>query len=115
MNEDQVHWVGTNKHHLADDEQFVAAIRTVCEAGGYRFDRLISAMGPYGTWVAEIHRDGADLRVVWNGKDEQLVLQVQLPQGGWEDPVVKEVPEQTCDGFVERVGALLAAAPKSQN
>jgi hypothetical protein len=113
MTDNEVHWVGKRpgqdekRTELLRDEAFIEAIRAVCESSGCRYQRFVAAMGPYGTWLAEIQRDGIDQRVLWNGKDECLVLQVKLPEGGWEDPVSLEVPEQTADGFVERVGALL--------
>jgi hypothetical protein len=121
MTEDKVFWVGKRPGMegkgggLAEDEAFVAAIREACEAAGCRFQRFVAAMGPYGTWVAEIQRDGEDQRVLWNGKEEKLVLQLKLPEGGWEDPVSLEVAKQTSDGFVERVGVLLDAAPDTNN
>ncbi len=117
--ESEVYWVGSGpgkkKAALADDENFVAAIRAACETAGCRFQRFISALGPYGTWVAEIERNGEDQRVVWNGKEARLVLQVKLPEGGWEDPKSLEVPEQNTDGFVARVKTLLADAPDGKN
>ena len=121
VKEDEIMWIGrragsgTVEPKLADDENFVAAIREACETAGCRFQRFISAMGPYGTWVAEIERDGEDQRVLWNGKGARLVLQVKLPEGGWEDPISLDVPDQDTDGFVARVKALLADAPARKN
>ena len=114
MKEENVFWVGTQPllgkkaKGLADDESFVAAIRATCEAAGCQVHRFVSALGPYGTWVVEIERDGRQQRIVWNGKDERLVLQLQLSQGGWEDPFAIEVTKQEAGGFVDGVKEILA-------
>jgi len=113
MKEENVFWVGTQPllekkgPVLADDESFVAAISATCEAAGCRVGRFVSALGPYGTWVIEIQRDGKDQRIVWNGKEERLVLQVELSQGGWEDPLAIEIDNKDADGFVAGVTRLL--------
>ena len=113
MKEENVLWVGTQPIGekttpvLADDASFVAAITTVCEATGCRVHQFISALGPYGTWLVEIWRDGQDQRIFWNGKAARLVLQVSLSQGGWEDSLTIEVATLDTDGFVAAVTELL--------
>ena len=114
MKEDDVFWLrgtpGANRQpeQLADTPEFVTAIRNTCETAGCPVERLVSAKGPYGTWLVEIQRHGQDQRVLWNGKDRKLVLQVPLPQGGWEDAVAMEVQSQDTPGFVAGVSAILA-------
>jgi len=114
MKEENVFWVGTQPLSekrapgLADDENFVAAISSACEGAGCQVGRFISALGPYGTWVVEIERDGEDQRIVWNGKEERLVLQVKLSRGGWEDPLTIEVASKDMDGFVAGVKEILS-------
>jgi hypothetical protein len=117
LNEEGIFWRGgapgakDKQGRLADDEQFVASIRSACEAAGCDFQRFVSAQGPYGTWVAEIRRDGLVQRILWNGKDECLVLQTELKQGGWEDSVTIEVATYDQPGFVAGVGDILMAEP----
>jgi len=113
--ENTVFWLGGQPRgaagpveRLADSEEFVAAIRNVCEEAGCEFQRIISALGPYGTWLVEIQRDGKAQRVLWNGREERLVLQVQLSRGGWEDPLSITVADQDIDGFAAAVRAILA-------
>ena len=86
----------------------VAAISSACEGAGCQVGRFISALGPYGTWVIEIERAGEDQRIVWNGKEERLVLQVKLRQGGWEDLPSIAVAAQDTDGFVAAVTEILS-------
>jgi hypothetical protein len=113
--ENTVFWLGGQPRggakpteRLADSEAFVAAIRTACGEAGCDFQRVISALGPYGTWLVEIQRDGKAQRVLWNGKEERLVLQVQLSRGGWEDPLSIKVADHDIDGFAAGVRAILA-------
>ena len=114
MKENDIFWLGGRPapekkgDRLADDENFVAAVRAACEAAGCEYQRFISALGPYGTWLVEISRDGKAQRVLWNGKDECMVLQTELSQGGWADAVVIDVAEQSLDGFVAGVNQILA-------
>jgi len=115
LKEENVFWVGTQpltekkQPALADDEEFVAAIAGACAAAGCRAGRFVSALGPYGTWVVEVERDGVQRaqRIVWNGKEARLILQSELPQGGWEDSRVIEVAAPDTAGFVAGVAALL--------
>jgi hypothetical protein len=58
--------------------------------------------------VIEIERAGEDQRLVWNGKEQRLVLQVKLRQGGWEDLPSIAVPAQDTDGFVVGVTEILS-------
>ena len=96
MSESEVFWMGgqpgraEREPQLADDEAFVAEIRATCQAMGCDFDGFVSAEGPYGTWVAELRRDGVRQRVLWNGKDEVLVLQVERTGGVQIDDVDPE-------------------------
>jgi hypothetical protein len=118
MKEEGIFWRGgapgakDKKNRLADDEQFVAAIREACETAGCRFQRFISAQGPYGTWLAEFERDGQAQRVLWNGKDECMVLQIKLSQGGWDDAITIEVATYDQLGFVAGVSDILMAEPE---
>ncbi|MGI9342281.1 MAG: hypothetical protein ACR2QV_05490 [Gammaproteobacteria bacterium] len=115
MKEDNVFWVGTqplaekNQPALADNEEFVAAISGACAAAGCRAGQFVSALGPYGTWVVEVERDRAQRaqRIVWNGKEARLILQSELPEGGWEDPRIIEVTAPDTAGFVAGVTELL--------
>jgi hypothetical protein len=114
MKEETVYWVGTqplpdNKTaSIADDESFVAAIRCACESAGCQVRQFVSALGPFGTWLVEIEHHGEEKRILWNGKEERLILQVKLSQGGWEDPMAIAVATKTLDGFVDGVNAILS-------
>ncbi len=116
MKEEEVYWVGTQPilerkaAALADDPVFVAAISAACEAAGCPVNRFISAMGPYGTWLVEIQRAGQVQRVVWNGKEARLVLQVPLVEGGWEDPLSIEIATQDTAGFVAGINEIFSSA-----
>jgi hypothetical protein len=114
LKEEGIFWRGgapgakDKQGRLADDERFVAAIRGACETAGSHFQRFVSAQGPYGTWLALIERDGQAQRILWNGKDECMVLQTELEQGGWDDTVIIEVTEHSHDGFLLAVREILA-------
>jgi hypothetical protein len=115
LKEEGIFWRGgapgakDKKGRLADDAEFVAAIRGACESAGCRFQRFVSAQGPYGTWLAEIERDGQAQRVLWNGKDECMVLQIERKQGGWDDTITIEVGTHDQPGFVAGVTEILMA------
>jgi hypothetical protein len=114
MKEESIFWVGTQPlpekktPSLADDERFVAAITSVCESAGWQVGQFVSALGPFGTWLVEIERHGENQRILWNGKEERLIRQVKLSQGGWEDPDAIAVGTKDLDGFVDGVNAILS-------
>jgi len=114
MKEESIFWVGTQPlakkktPSLADDESFVAAISSACESAGCQVGQFISALGPFGTWLIEIERHGEEQRILWNGKEERLILQIKLSQGGWEDSIAINVETKNLDGFVHSVNSILS-------
>ncbi len=121
MNEDRtvtehgVFWMGgtpgqeKREENPADAQEFQQAIAKACEQAGCPMQRFVSAMGPYGTWVAEIHRANETQRILWNGRSEELVLQTPLPNGGWEDPVTLQLAGADLDVFTSSIPRLFEA------
>ena len=113
MKENEVFWLGSRsrsgdeRSNFADEEEFVAAIQAACEAHGCEVQRFVSAKGAYGTWLLEFGRDGINQRIVWNGKEEKLVLQVALTRGGWEEPKATTVASVDVQGFSEGIRVLI--------
>jgi len=111
--ETEVFWLGgppggaNSAPRLADTEQFVVAITRVCEEMDCQVDRFVSAKGVYGTWLVELSRNAGKQRVVWNGKDKKLSLQVERSHGGWDDAAETSVALENVDGFIEGVRAVL--------
>lgn len=114
MAESEIFWLGgrpgreQRDNQLADSDAFVTAIRKACESLGCGYERLISAQGDYGTWLVEFSRQGKKERILWNGKDEILVLQQERPNGGWDEPRQCTVANQDQAGFVAGVHTILA-------
>lgn len=119
--EDDVFWLGgapgirkkpgEPSGHLADRAEFSAAITRCCESAGCTVKQFVSAMGPYGTWLVAFEREGHAQRILWNGREERLVLQVELPNGGWEDPISIEVAQPDQAGFIAGVEQVLTTDP----
>ena len=115
MAESEVFWLGgkpgreTRDPQLADSETFVTAIREVCESLGCGYERLISAQGPYGTWLVEFTRNGNKQRILWNGKDEVMVLQQERPTGGWDEPRQCSITTHDQRGFITGMREILTA------
>lgn len=120
MKETGVFWLGKRarsgeqNRHIADQPEFVDAMQSACRSLGCSVQRFISATGPYGTWIIEFGRDGQNQRIVWNGKDEKMVLQVALPGGGWEEPC--ETTIESCDttGFADGINRLIGRCGGSE-
>ena len=114
MPEKEIFWLGGKPNHesseprLADSPDFADAMRSTFESMGCEYERLISAQGPYGTWLVEFRRGGEQQRVLWNGKDAIMVLQQQRPGGGWDDPREVEVSVQDQNGFIAAVREILS-------
>jgi len=116
MMEQTIFWAGRKPRvepasgHLADSPEFVDGIGRACAARGCPVQRFISAQGPYGTWLAELDRGEYGQRVLWNGKERQLVLQVRRKHGGWDEPKSLPVADISLEGFVAAVTELLGDA-----
>lgn len=119
--EEDIFWLGgapgTRKQpgepsgHLADRSEFTAAITRCAESAGCTVKQFVSAKGPYGTWLIVYRRAGRAQRILWNGREQRLVLQLELPNGGWEDPISIEVASQDQTGFVAGVEQILQTDP----
>ena len=113
MTESNVFWFGKRtgagdiRKNLADDPEFASAMRDVCANFGCEVRRFVSAQGIYGTWIVEFERDGVNQRIVWNGKDERLVLQVERAAGGWDEPADTAVESADVTGFVAGIEGLM--------
>jgi hypothetical protein len=113
MKENAVFWLGRRsksgdeRKRFADEPDFVTSMQKSCEAHGCRIQRFVSAKGPYGTWLLEFERDGKSQRVVWNGREEKLVLQVALNTGGWEEPAATKIVSIDVQGFIDGIRLLI--------
>ena len=113
MKENDVFWLGTRsrsgdqRRNFADEKEFAMAMQAACEAHGCTIQRFVSAKGVYGTWLLEFGRDGTNQRIVWNGKEEKLVLQVALARGGWDEPKVTTVASIDAPGFSAGISELI--------
>ena len=83
------------------------AMQAECEGHGCTIQRFVSAKGVYGTWLLEFERDGANQRIVWNGKEEKLVLQVVSARGGWDEPKATTVGSIDVPGFSAGIRELI--------
>ena len=113
MKESEVFWLGKRSRsggelrNFADEQEFVTAMQTECQAHGCKIQRFVSAKGKYGTWLLEFGRDGKNQRIVWNGKEKKLVLQVALTSGGWEEPKATTVASVDIRGFAAGIRVLI--------
>jgi len=113
MKENEVFWLGkrsrTGEEHknFADEPEFAAAMQDACTGYGCKVQRFVSAKGVYGTWLLEFERGGTNQRIVWNGKDEKMVLQVMLARGGWEEPKETTIDETDIPGFIDGIRELV--------
>ncbi len=109
-----IFWLGAppepqqTPQHLADSDEFVCGIQQACESAGCQVKRFIAAQGVYGTWLVEFSRDATEERVLWNGKEQQLVLQVRSGHGSWDEPKTVPVANQDLEGFAAALEVLLS-------
>jgi hypothetical protein len=113
LQEDEIFWMGgqrgspDEKTQLADDGDFVDSIEAACRSAGAEVSRFVSAQGSYGTWLVEFRLGGQSQRLVWNGKEQKLVLQVERERGGWDEPQETSVVVMDAGGFIAAVHQLL--------
>lgn len=113
MNENKIFWLGKRasngrrRSNFADEPEFSAAMKSTCQNYGCKVQRFVSAKGVYGTWLIEFERHGKNQRIVWNGKDEKLVLQVALDRGGWEEPSAIPIDVIDVASFADGINRLI--------
>jgi hypothetical protein len=113
MNENEVFWLGQRvrsgeqRRNIAEEPQFAAAMKVVCQNNGCKVQRFVSAKGAYGTWLIEFERDDKNQRIVWNGRAEKMVLQIELSRGGWEEPSEVAIEEIDLAGFADGIVRLI--------
>ena len=115
MSEQPVFWLGgkpgqskANEPAAPEAERYEPAIREVCEACGYAVDEYVAALGGFGGWLVHLERDNTRYRLVWSGKQQQLLLDRAGPNGAWQQQQIADTPDEGVAGFVGAVRALLA-------
>lgn len=97
MTEQTLVWVRRTPSKPAEPEineqQLSASLAEACRGCGYQLDEFIAARGAFGSWLAQLGKDGRAHRVIWNGQDGRLVLEVAGAHAGWEE-IASTVPER---------------------
>jgi hypothetical protein len=115
MPEKAVFWLGGKpgqagapKKGIEQEQEFAAAIRQTCETNGFQVREYVAAQGAFGSWLMQLSKDGGRQRLVWNGKDGQLLFEQVLETGGWEQLCAGEVAVHDLNGFITVVQSMLA-------
>ncbi len=100
---------GTQKAAAAapDATSLEPAIRDACLAHGLVPEDFVAALGGHGSWLVHFARGETRQRIVWNGREQKLVLQSPVRSGGWVD--LRECPLASADGpgFVAGIAHLI--------
>lgn len=113
MAEHEVMWIGRRPAALAPvtnaaaTEDFAAAITDACAACGGTVADYVAAAGVYGSWLVRFDREGRQQRLVWNGKDGQLVLEQAGPGNAWTMLASRPVSARELPHFVAAVREIL--------
>ncbi len=117
MSEKAVFWLGGKPGQAGapkkeikqeQEQEFAAAIRQTCETNGFKFREYVAAQGAFGSWLVQLSKDGGRQRLVWNGKDGELLFEQVLETGDWEQLCAGEVAAHDLNGFVAVVQSMLA-------
>lgn len=95
---------------LAATEPFAEAVTTACADCGCEVEDYIAAAGVYGSWMVRLARNGQRQRLVWNGREERLVLEQATAGIDWRELGAAPVPARDAAGFVTAIRSLLGAA-----
>jgi hypothetical protein len=117
MAEHEVMWIGrrpaamATKEHPATTEDFAAAITDACAACGCEVEDYLAAAGLYGSFLVRFRRQDVRQRLVWNGKEGQLVLEQATTGPEWATLASSPVTERTTSGFATALEQLLTREP----
>ena len=90
-----------------DEQQLSASLAEACTGCGYQLDGFVAAKGAFGSWLAQLGKDGHPHRVIWNGQEGRLVLESAGTHAGWQE-MASAVPEQRdVEGWVSCMKSLL--------
>ncbi len=115
MKEESIFWLGgkpgAQKAAEAPPaaEKLEPAVCAACRAQGLEPEDFVAALGGYGSWLVQFSRAGRRERIVWNGREQKLVLQRAIRSGGWEDLRDRPVATVNEAGFAAAIAALLGA------
>jgi hypothetical protein len=84
-------------------------VTTACAGCGCDVEDYVAAAGAYGSWLVRFGRDGQHQRLVWNGKEGQLVLEQATTGVDWNELGSSPVTERDQEHFVAAVRTLLGA------
>ena len=98
-----------------DEQALSASLAEACTGCGYRLDSFIAAKGAFGSWLAQLGKDGRAHRVIWNGQEGRLVLEAAGVHAGWEELASVAPERRDIDSLVNEVQSLLGSADKTQS
>lgn len=113
MKEEPVFWLGGRPGTPNDIEaapengSLEPAVRAACRAAGLEPEDFVAALGGYGSWLVHFTRARRRERIVWNGRERQLVLQKAIRSGGWEDVQACDVTGTDEAGLAAGIKALI--------
>ncbi len=119
MAEHEVMWIGRRPatlapvEHPATTEAFAEAVTAACAGCGCDVEDYVAAAGPFGSWLIRFVRDGERQRLVWNGKDGQLLLEQATPGVDWTELGSSPVNDRDQEHFVAAVQALLGGSARA--
>jgi hypothetical protein len=113
VKEEPVFWLGGRPGTPSDvvtapaSGSLEPAVRAACRALGVEPEDFVAALGGYGSWLVHFTRTDRRERIVWNGRERQLVLQKAIRSGGWEDVHACDVASTDEAGLAAGIKALL--------
>lgn len=83
------------------------AIRQACRAQGIAAENFVVAQSHHGSWLVLFSAGQRQQRIVWDGKDQRLVLQGALRAGGWEDLREEKLAAASATDFSNGIATLM--------
>lgn len=96
-----------------DEQQLSASLAAACGGCGYQLHELVAAKGTFGSWLAQLGKDGRAHRVIWNGKEGRLVLEGAGAHAGWEELASATPGQRDIKSLVGTVKSLLEGADQA--
>jgi hypothetical protein len=116
MKEEPVFWLagrpGKQKADVGETppaQKLESAVFAACRDRGLEPEDFVAALGGYGSWLVHFTRADRRERIVWNGREQKLVLQRAIRSGGWEDLRDCAVGAADEGGFAKAIATLLGA------
>ena len=113
MSEQPVVWIGKKPKSMetrktpVEPAELEALLSAAAGSCGFSYRNHVFAEGEYGSWLVHLDKEECRHRVVWNGKEETMVLEQATGPSGWKELASADCKDADTEKLVAELQTLL--------